>query len=445
MSALFAVAGMLGRGGSPVERARRRLMTAGAVLATWFLLGGANVLVLHGQLDDRLGPVSQPGTRGGTALAFAMMLLPVAAFLYQSGRLASTDRERRLAALRLAGATPREVRLIGAVEATRTAVTGALLGAASFLLLQWAGRAMLLSSRSKLNVGVPPLLYAAAIALVVVTAVLAGLLAGRHVVTSPLGVTRRAARGRPGLTGVVLEAVGFLLILSVILPIRTLIAPGISELLILSGAVLMALGLPSFSGRLIWYSARVTGRRARSAETLLAARALEADARPWGRTMSVVGLAVAIGSVTGWIEADVIDNRHGLEAFWLTSFLLVDLALLVGLVVSAAALLVHQAEYLLEHGPVLAALRATGTSDDELRRVLVRQALVASAPVCCLMAVIGLVSLPGAALENKLWLIWPVARAVIMAGLGVLAAVSVAAASRRRLRRTVSAARLRTE
>jgi hypothetical protein len=38
------------------------------------------------------------------------MVLPVAAFLYQSSRLAAADRGRRLSALRLAGATPSQVR-----------------------------------------------------------------------------------------------------------------------------------------------------------------------------------------------------------------------------------------------------------------------------------------------------------------------------------------------
>lgn len=81
---------------------------------------------------------------------------------YQSSRLASADRERRLSALRLAGATPAQVRLLGALETTRAAVLGTVAGAATYLLLQWGGRTLLLDSRSHADVNVPPALCAAA-------------------------------------------------------------------------------------------------------------------------------------------------------------------------------------------------------------------------------------------------------------------------------------------
>jgi hypothetical protein len=143
VTTLLRVAAMIGRGGSRTERARARLIATGAALATWFLFGAANVLALHGQLDDRLGPVANRGTRPGTAFAFGLMILPVAAFLYQTARLASPDRERRLAALRLAGATPRQVRLLGAVETTRSAALGTVCGAVAYVLLEWSIRGLL--------------------------------------------------------------------------------------------------------------------------------------------------------------------------------------------------------------------------------------------------------------------------------------------------------------
>jgi hypothetical protein len=192
------VAGMLGRGGSRAERARARIIAAGAALATWFLFGAANVLALHGQLDDRLGPIANRGTRPGTAFAFGLMILPIAALLYQTGRLASADRERRLAALRLAGATPAEVRLLGALETTRSAAVGTVCGALAYVLLEWSVRGLLLHQPIT-AAGVPPALGLAAMALVIAVAAVSGLLAGRHVITSPLGVTRRATRRPPGM------------------------------------------------------------------------------------------------------------------------------------------------------------------------------------------------------------------------------------------------------
>jgi hypothetical protein len=434
MRSLLSVTGMLARGGTPAERTRRRLMAAGAMLATWFLFGAANVLALRGHLSEWLGPASQPGTRGGTAFALVLLVLPVAAFLYQSSRLATADRERRLSALRLAGATPSQVRLLGAAETTRAALIGTVTGAATYLLLQWVARRLLLDPRSPADVGVPPLLCAAAMVLVIAAAAVSGLLAGRHVVATPLGVTVRANRRPPRPYTIALLVVGLVLTRSQFL----------GELVPLAGVVLLAAGLLFSPSWLVWLSARVTGRRARSAETLLAARALEADARPWGRTLSVVGLAVAVGTTTGWVEAETLMERRATEAFWLSSFVLVDLALLVAIAVAASALLVHHAEYFLERGPVLSTLRATGTPEVALRRVLVRQALIASAPVCVGAALMGLYPLV-VGLHMRLWILWPVTRAVLMAALGILAAVLSAALSRRRLRRTVTPALLRVE
>jgi hypothetical protein len=439
MRSLLNVAAMLARGGTPAEGARTRLMATGTALATWFLFGAANVLALRGHLDERLGPASQPGTRGGTAFALVLLVLPVAAFLYQSSRLASADRERRLSALRLAGATPSQVRLLGMAETTRAALIGTVTGAATYLLLQWAARRLLLDPRSPADVGVPPLLCAAAMVIVLAAAAVSGLLAGRHVVATPLSVTVRANHRPPRRYPIALLVAGLLLIVSwpvLPFPLRYF-AP-------LAGAVILVAGLLLSPSSVVWLSARATGRRARSAETLLAARALEADARPWGRALSVVGLTVAVGSVVGWFEADTLEARRATETFFLSSFILIDLALLVAMAVAASALFVHHAEYFLERGPVLATLRATGTPETALRRVLVRQALIAAIPVCVIAALPGLL-VPGIRLRLDLWSLWPLARALLMAALGVLAAVLSAALSRRRLRRTISPVLLRTE
>ncbi len=438
MSTLIAVAGMLARGGSPSERSRRLLQTVGAALATWFLLGAAGVLGLHGRLDHHLGPISDPGTRGGTAFAFCLLVLPVAAFLHQAGRLASADRERRLSALRLAGATPAQVRLLGLAETGRTGLFGALAGAVVFLPVWWAVLP---------GPGISPILSVAAMILVVLVSALSGLLAGRHVVTTPLGVTRRARRGRPHWYGLVVLGIAVVILICavlaragfVILPARSF-ANG--DLAI--GALVFLLGLMLSASRLVWFSARVVGRRARSAETLLAARILEGDARPWGRAMSLVGLAVIVGTVTGMNAEEVLAGSHGLDPFWATSFALVGAALLVGIAVATAALLVHQAEYLLENGRVLADLHASGTSERELRRVLVRQALIAATPPCLAAA------LPGFALLFQTHITWEwrlllVADGLVVACVGILGAVLAAVASWRRLRRVISPDRLRAE
>jgi hypothetical protein len=75
---------------------------------------------------------------------------------------------------------------------------------------------------------------------------------------------------------------------------------------------------------------------------------------------------------------------------------------------------------------------------------MVRQALIAATPVCAIAALVGLFP-PALGAHLTFWSLWPVARTLVLAGLGVLAAVVSAVLSRRRLRRTVTPALLRTE
>jgi predicted lysophospholipase L1 biosynthesis ABC-type transport system permease subunit len=434
MTALLGVTGMLSRGGTPADRARGRLMVAGSVLATWFLFAGANILALRGELDDRLGPISDRGTRGGSALVAALLVLPVTAFLYQSSRLAATDRDRRLSALRLAGATPSQVRRLGVLETTRTGVIGAAIGAVSYLLLQWTGRRLLLGPGSGADVNVPPVFCLAAIALVVLAAAVSGLLVGRHVIATPLAVTVRAGRRTPRWYAFPLVVPGLVLLHMV---------RDVTDPRCVIGLALFAGGLLGSQSGLVALFARTAGRRARSAETLLAARALEADARPWGRTLSVVSLAVMLGSAAGWTEAEVVNDSRITETFFLSSFVIVELVLLVTIAIAASALMVHQAEYLLEHGPVLAALQALGTPETTLRRVLIRQALIAATPLCAIAALLGLLALMRPYPLG--WFLWATPHTVLVGALGVLGAALAAFFSRRRLRRTVAPVRLRVE
>ncbi|WP_431931162.1 hypothetical protein [Nonomuraea jabiensis] len=124
---------------------------------------------------------------------------------------------------------------------------------------------------------------------------------------------------------------------------------------------------------------------------------------------------------------------------------LVDAALLVALVTSAAALVVHQAEELLDHRRSFAAPAASGVPERALGGVLIRQAVIAALPICVVAAVAGtvVVIVPLAGIYQVGWLGWAVGRAVAMAGIGVLAAVLVALAARPLLRDTLRLERLR--
>ncbi len=130
-------------------------------------------------------------------LAVAGALTPVAVFVATATRLSAARREQRLAALRLAGATPGQVTVFAAVEALAATIPGALGGVLLFLLLRPLV-AMIPLAQATWFPGtiVPPLVPALALLVVVqVVGVAAAVVALRRVASSPLGVRRRERRG----------------------------------------------------------------------------------------------------------------------------------------------------------------------------------------------------------------------------------------------------------
>ncbi|MFG2087914.1 MULTISPECIES: FtsX-like permease family protein [unclassified Spirillospora] len=445
---LFAVAAMLARGTSRAERRRRRLLVSGAALATFFLLGAVNLLLIQGTTQTRwAGLVSEEGLRPGTALALALLVVPVLALLYQAGRVAQATQERRLAALRLAGATPREVRLLGVAEALRVGTAGAVVGGIAYVSGQRLAMAAL-GVRDTERYAIPSWPVPLVPALVVAAAVMVSLLVSRHVVVSPLSVARRASRPRPSAFTVLPLAAGMPL----------MVAGGFTQdvdkvgvPLFFLGAVVTILGVLAGASRVVLESARLAGRWARTPETLLAARALEADPRAGGRAMAVVGLVVAFGTGTGVVEWDVVryatTEDTSIERFWLVSFGLTYLALLFALFVAVTALVVHRAETLLEAGRSMAALAAIGAPVASLRRSALRQTLIAATPVCAIAALAALIGMtPGIFGEPDLPLLaWMAGRALLMVALAVAAAAAVTALSGRLLARAAAPTRLRAE
>ncbi|MEU6739966.1 hypothetical protein [Streptosporangium sandarakinum] len=442
---MITVVRMLARGRSRRERARGRLMAAGAALATVLLCAAAHLTAFRLDVPrGGLGVLTEKEPRLVVALTLALLAVPAAAFVYQVSRLTTATRERRLAALRLAGATPREVRLTGAAESGWSALAGGALGVAAYLLAA-------LVARWSLGDVVPvrPLLWTPVVlAAVVLGGALSGLWAGRHVVASPLGVVRRARPRGPRARDLVLVALGVALFAAALTGKGRFFLGGKygAAVAIAAGAVLLLFGLVLATAWLIRMAARRAGRGAATPETLLAARMVEADPRAWSRALSVVGLTVFFGSAVGAQQALTV-FQSDLTAFQVASYTLLYLALLTAMVTSAGALVAHQAEELLDHRRSFTVLAASGVPVPALGRVLTRQALVAALPVCVVSAVagVGLVALPMAELYARRpgALAVSVAGAAVMAGIGVLAAVLVARAARPILRRWVRPEELR--
>jgi hypothetical protein len=223
-----------------------------------------------------------------SAVALAL-LLPVLIFIGTATRLSAARREQRFAAMRLVGATPRQVSLISAVESAVAAAAGVAIGFGLFFLLRIPLAAIPFTGQSffpaELSLSLPDIL-AVAVAVPVAAAVTARL-ALRRVNISPLGVARRvtpppprAWRLLPLLAG--LAGLGFFAVhgkpasnggqILVFVPSFALIMTG----LVIAGPWLTMAG------------ARILARRARRPGARIAARRLGADPR------AVSGLVLAL-------------------------------------------------------------------------------------------------------------------------------------------------------
>ncbi|KUN75543.1 hypothetical protein [Streptomyces griseoruber] len=226
-------------------------------------------------------------------LGVGLLVVPVIVLASAAGRLGAARREQRLAALRLAGATPRQILAMSGVEAAAVGAAGALTGALAYGALLPALAEVPYSIGTwytgQLWVGLPWV--------VAVVVGVAGLIAVsavsmlRQVASSPLGVARQSDPRRTRLVRLVLF-LAVLVYIRVSTDGRTL-KPGTLVALML----LFYGGFWMFGPWVVDRLGRIAGRFARRPATLLAARRLSDDPRGAWRTVS--GLVLA-GFVAGF-------------------------------------------------------------------------------------------------------------------------------------------------
>ena len=226
------------------------------------------------------------------------MLAPVLIFIATATRLSAARREQRFAAMRLVGATRRQVSLLAAIESTAAAVAGVAAGFGMFFLLRApvagipflgepffpADMALSLPDILAVAIGVP------------VAAAVAARLALRRVHISPLGVARRttprpprAWRVLPLLVG--LAELGFFVVHG------TPASPSGELWALLPGFLLIIVGLIIAGPWLTMAAARVMARRTSRPSALIAARRLADDPRAAFRAVSGLVLALFITTV----------------------------------------------------------------------------------------------------------------------------------------------------
>jgi hypothetical protein len=238
------------------------------------------------------------------------LLFPVLIFIGTATRLSAARREQRFAAIRLVGATPRQVSVLSAVESTVAAVAGVAAGFGLFFLVRTPLAAVPFTGApffpSDLSLSATDVL-AVAIG-VPLAAAAAARLALRRVQISPLGVTRQVtprpprawrlipllaglaelayfvAAGRPGTTGGQIQA----------------FVPGF--LLIMAGLVIAGPWLTMVAARLM-------ARRARRPASLIAARRLADNPRAGFRAVSGLVIALFVTTVAVGVITTRVANR----------------------------------------------------------------------------------------------------------------------------------------
>jgi hypothetical protein len=243
------------------------------------------------------------------AIVAGALLIPVLIFIGAATRLSAARREQRFAAMRLVGATPRQVSVIAAVEATVATAVGVAAGFAVFfglrsvlatvpftgqpffpgdLSLRWSNVALV-------TVGVP------------VTAALAARLALRRVQISPLGVTRRVTPPTPTAWRAVPLLAG-IAELAYFVGRRPATTTGQIRAYS-AGFGLAMVGLVVAGPWLTMLGSRLMARRARRPATLIAGRRLADNPRAAFRAVSGLIVALFISSAALGIITTILDYR----------------------------------------------------------------------------------------------------------------------------------------
>ncbi|MEU8260538.1 FtsX-like permease family protein [Micromonospora sp. NPDC048999] len=405
--------------GTRVDRARVPITAAGAAVAVLVLLCCATVLTIEpesGRYHSRMltGATILPNV----ALAMLLFSIPVMFLVAQCARLGAPGRNRRLAAFRMAGATPAQIGWVAGVETGLAATIGTALGGAAY----FAGRMLLDNSgpdgtRPLPTDVLPP--YPEIIGIVIAVPLLATLLTVvllRRVAITPFGLLRQSRQQRVRAWPMLLLVIGLagLAALDVVLHSES-VRRGQSDHVLVIGllacTILVLLGL-MFTVAWIGYTcARLLLRVTRRPSVLIAARQTLADPYDCSRSYTVILVTTAFGAagmmLHSWLVTDVavrtaamLDpalgydkapmDLSGTAAFRSDVHDIVN-AVLLGLIgVAALTLLIALVESGVARRHAIAALVAGGTPRAVLARAMCWRVLLPALPGIVIAGLVGM-------------------------------------------------------
>ncbi|GHJ49256.1 hypothetical protein Cs7R123_65980 [Catellatospora sp. TT07R-123] len=237
------------------------------------------------------------------------LLFPVFIFIGTATRLNAARREQRFAAMRLVGATPRQISAIAAIESTTAAVIGTVLGFGLYAL----GHDTLASipftgSRFYLDEVAITWLDALLVGLgVPLAAAIAARVALRRVRISPLGVSRRVTPRPPRAYRLIPLVLG-LAELTYFIGRRPPTSQG-QVAAFLPGLLVIMVGLVVAGPYLTMVAARLLAGRAGRPAALIAARRLADNPKAAFRAVSGLMLALFVTSTTSGIITTIVAER----------------------------------------------------------------------------------------------------------------------------------------
>jgi hypothetical protein len=252
--------------------------------------------------------------RLGFGLGAVALLLPMLVLIGNATRLAAARREERYAAMRLVGATPRQVSQFAAVDAAVGALLGSVVGVGIFALLQPLAANLSITGARFFATDVTPTVpgYAAVLLGVPAAAAVTAVLSLWRVNISPLGVSRRTTPRPPRAWRVVPLAVG-VVVFTVPLTVGP-VTDGGANLAVLGLAVIMV-GLLVGGTWLAMQAARGLGRFSGGPSSLLAARRMADNPRAAFRSVSGLVLAVFVGTfLAGAVPAALVAQQTPTDA-----------------------------------------------------------------------------------------------------------------------------------
>ena len=258
----------------------------------------------------------QSGTGSGPVLQWILaagacaLLLPVLVLIATASRLSAARREERFAAMRLVGATPHQISVIAAVEATVAALAGVAVGFALFFVF----RPLLIHvpfTGAPLAPGDLSLRWLDVVLVVLgvpIVAAASARMALRRVRVSPLGVTRRASSVPPRIIRIVPLLAGIALLAyfdSAGKPKST----GSQILELLVGLALILVGLVLAGPWLTKVGSQLMANRAGRPAGLIAARRLLDNPRAAFRSISGLVLALFVTSAAIGALGSIVATR----------------------------------------------------------------------------------------------------------------------------------------